>query len=390
MKNKDLHILFLTRWYPHKFDSMFGLFVQRHAEVACQIGNVSVIYLHELKDGQKKWTVTNDIENNCHVVRVYYPDVEGVKLLCLPIKAYRFIKAFRMAYRLVVKNIGKPTLTHVNILTRMGILAECLRIFKNIPYVITEHWSRYLPITNTYKGFFRKIATKRVVKKTSAVSTVSKNLENAMKSHKLLNDNYFLLPNVVDFDLFALRHSNEKSDVFRFLHVSCFEDRSKNISGLLKATLKLSEEVSNFELVLVGDGVDFEVIKQQAATMPFKAGTIKFTGLLEGKDLVEEFQKSNALILFSNYENMPVVISEAFACGLPVIATKVGGIPEFVDESNGILVDRGNEEQLKNAMQEIMLNYSKYDSNKIRNQANKIFSQAAVKKSLEKLYSKIN
>lgn len=389
MKNKDLHILFLTRWYPHKFDSMFGLFVQRHAEVACQIGNVSVIYLHELKDGQKEWTVTNDIENNCHVVRVYYPDVEGVKLLCLPIKAYRFIKAFRMAYKLVVKDLGKPTLTHVNILTRMGILAECLRIFKNIPYVITEHWSRYLPITNTYKGFFRKIATKRVVKKASAVSTVSKNLENAMKSHKLLNDNYFLLPNVVDFDLFTLRHNN-KSDVFRFLHVSCFEDRSKNISGLLKATLKLSEETSDFELVLVGDGVDFEVMKQQAATMPFKTGTIKFTGLLEGNDLVEEFRKSNALILFSNYENMPVVISEAFACGLPVIATKVGGIPEFVDDSNGILVDRSNEEQLKNAMQEIMLNYSKYDSNKIRNQADKIFSQAAVKKSLENLYNKIN
>ena len=51
-----------------------------------------------------------------------------------------------------------------------------------------------------------------------------------------------------------------------------------------------------------------------------------------------EMQQAHSFVLNSNIENAPCVISEALCCGLPVIATRVGGVPEMVDKFNGILV----------------------------------------------------
>ena len=83
--------------------------------------------------------------------------------------------------------------------------------------------------------------------------------------------------------------------------------------------------------LLVGDGKDREIIEQSAHDLVLK-NIVQFTGLLEGEQLVDAYNKSMFTVLFSNFENMPVVISESFACGKPVIATRTGGISEFVNE----------------------------------------------------------
>ncbi len=86
----------------------------------------------------------------------------------------------------------------------------------------------------------------------------------------------------------------------------------------------LYQKRQDFELVLVGDGIDFEMIKSYAHELKLEDKVVTFTGVLTGKALVEEYQKSNFSVLFSNYENIPVVISESFACGKPFVSTNVG------------------------------------------------------------------
>lgn len=78
-------------------------------------------------------------------------------------------------------------------------------------------------------------------------------------------------------------------------------------------------------------------------------------GPVRGTDKWRLLAHSDALVLPSLTEGQPLVLIEAFACGLPVIATKVGGIPEMMEDgTNGLLVDPGSEESLGEAMQTLL------------------------------------
>ena len=364
------HIVFLARWYPHRYDPMFGLFVQRHAEAAALYNDISVVYVHP--DNQNG--IVDETINNVRTIRVYFKQSKS-KIINL----LRFFKANNKA----LKRLCKPDIIHVHILTRLGIIARWQKLVHGIPYIITEHWSRYLP-GNDFSGFFRKWATKIVVKHASVVTTVTENLAKAMQSHGLNNPNYMVLPNVVDTYLFQIKpHENATPKI---IHISCFEDKSKNISGLLESLKILRDKGIAYQAVLVGDGMDYEAMKQKATFLHLN-DNVTFTGMLQGQELVDVLASGDFLVLSSNYENMPVVILEAFACGLPVVSTNVGGISEIVNESNGLLVPPHDAEKLANAMQKMLESYQNYDANTLRDSIIKKFSNEAVGKLLNSLYS---
>ncbi|MBO7073699.1 MAG: glycosyltransferase [Bacteroidales bacterium] len=364
------HIVFLARWYPHRYDPMFGLFVQRHAEAAALYNDISVVYVHP--DNQNG--IVDETINNVRTIRVYFKQSKS-KIINL----LRFFKANNKA----LKRLCKPDIIHVHILTRLGIIARWQKLVHGIPYIITEHWSRYLP-GNDFSGFFRKWATKIVVKHASVVTTVTENLAKAMQNHGLKNPNYMVLPNVVDTNLFQIKpHENATPKI---IHISCFEDKSKNISGLLESLKILRDKGIAYQAVLVGDGMDYEAMKQKATFLHLN-DNVTFTGMLQGQELVDVLASGDFLVLSSNYENMPVVILEAFACGLPVVSTNVGGISEIVNESNGLLVPPHDAEKLANAMQKMLESYQNYDANTLRDSIIKKFSNEAVGKLLNSLYS---
>ncbi len=364
------HIVFLARWYPHRYDPMFGLFVQRHAEAAALYNDISVVYVHP--DNQNG--IVDETINNVRTIRVYFKQSKS-KIINL----LRFFKANNKA----LKRLRKPDIIHVHILTRLGIIARWQKLVHGIPYIITEHWSRYLP-GNDFSGFFRKWATKIVVKHASVVTTVTENLAKAMQNNGLKNPNYMVLPNVVDTNLFQIKpHENATPKI---IHISCFEDKSKNISGLLESLKILRDKGIAYQAVLVGDGMDYEAMKQKATFLHLN-DNVTFTGMLQGQELVDVLASGDFLVLSSNYENMPVVILEAFACGLPVVSTNVGGISEIVNESNGLLVPPHDAEKLANAMQKMLESYQNYDANTLRDSIIKKFSNEAVGKLLNSLYS---
>jgi glycosyltransferase involved in cell wall biosynthesis len=383
----SLRILFLARWYPDRYDPMPGLFIQRHAEVVAEFADVAVLYLRAAPNQPLGFEIVQTNENKVVTVKVYYGTRSILPaIISKPFNGLLFAIAFFKAYIYLLSKWNKPDIIHVNVLTRLGLFALWLRCFKGINYVITEHWSRYLPVTGTYKGFFRKVFTKIVVRNASAVSTVSENLANAMKSHGLLNDNYIVLPNVVDTDEYIIDLEKLDSSKKRFIHISCFEDRSKNISGILRTIGKLAKTRNDFECFMVGEGIDLEKLKIYAAELGLPETTFKFAGLLENSDVVEAYQSSEFMVMFSNYENMPVVISEAFACGLPVIATSVGGIPEYINHENGRVVKPKDEKELLEAFTFMLDHSSEFNRNKIRQQAIDIFGKQAVTSKLQQLY----
>jgi Glycosyltransferase len=376
MNTDKRHIIFLARWFPNKYDSMFGLFVQRHAEAAAQYDKISVIYTHADEKTQNHFDVERKEINGVDTILIYYKANQN-KIISL----WRFWKANRIGLRLA----GKADLIHVHVLTRLGIVALIEKIIHCTPYMITEHWSRYLP-GNDFNGLLRKMMTRLAVKNAAMVTTVTQNLSKAMQHHGLKNKNYVVLPNVVDVNLF--QPSEHDNDVPIIIHISCFEDKSKNISGLLKAFSILKQNKIPFRATLIGEGIDFEAMIKLSDALKLE-NHVRFTGLLEGLSLINELSAGDFLVLSSNYENMPVVILEALSCGLPVVSTNVGGIAEIINESNGILVPAHDSEALAAAMKAMCETYQQYDSMLLRQKIVEKYSYENVGKLLNSWYNQI-
>ena len=398
MNKERKHIIFLARWYPHRYDPMFGLFVQRHAEAAALFNDITVIYCQETTDNRQQtgrdvsttpinkqevvdaschhcnFEIVRTLENNVDTIRVYYKKPKN-KILSL----LRFYRANMKALKMC-----KPAdMIHVHILTRLGVIAWIQKLLHKTPYIITEHWSRYLP-GNGFGGFLRKLFTKIVVRNAETVTTVTENLANAMRNHGLKNDNYVVLPNVVNLDMF---HISEKNNApCKIIHISCFEDKSKNISGLLESLKIIDDKGIDFQCTLIGEGMDLEVMKEKAQNLQL-INKVSFTGLLQGQELADKLSSGDFLVLSSNYENMPVVILEALASGLPVVSTNVGGIKEMIDDSKGILVEPKNKEALAEALIKMIETHKNYDANYLRNSVIEKYGYESVGRFLSGLYS---
>ena len=83
-----------------------------------------------------------------------------------------------------------------------------------------------------------------------------------------------------------------------------------------------------------------------------------------------------------------MVISESLVCGKPVIATNVGGVSELVDDSNGILIDAGDEKELSHKMNQMLNHFQNYDSALIKSLSKNKFSYSSVGKHLSTIYKK--
>ncbi|MBM3403146.1 MAG: glycosyltransferase family 4 protein [Bacteroidetes bacterium] len=118
---------------------------------------------------------------------------------------------------------------------------------------------------------------------------------------------------------------------------------AKDHVTLLKAFAKLDKR---YKLILCGAGTDSHKFKETANAIACKnANRILFVG--ETNDIYKYYFMSDVFVLISNFEALPVSIIEAMSCGIPVIASKVGGIPEMIEDGyTGYLVPHANVEIL--------------------------------------------
>lgn len=144
----------------------------------------------------------------------------------------------------------------------------------------------------------------------------------------------FIFPNVIDSD----QNKVSKSEVFQLIYVGRLIDY-KGVEYLIDAVKVLHIP---WQLVIVGDGPDRDRLKKLAQGLP-----INFIGEVAFDQVSQYLAASHILILPSLTENLPNVVLEAQALSLPVIATKVGALPELIhDGQNGFLVETRNAAQI--------------------------------------------
>jgi glycosyltransferase involved in cell wall biosynthesis len=146
------------------------------------------------------------------------------------------------------------------------------------------------------------------------------------------------IPNPIGREFFALAPSGPTGP--RLLYAGVMTPR-KNIEGLLNAFAIALRSVPAATLAVVGphhDPAYAAGVREHARRLGL-GGSVEFTGHVESGRLLAEIRQARAVVLFSREETAPTILAQAMAAGKPIIASRVGGIPEMVQNGeNGWLV----------------------------------------------------
>ena len=361
--NKKLHILFINSWYPSKVMPTNGDFIQRHAEAVVLKNDVTAIHIISDKTCKASIMITDEVINDVRTLIGY------VKFTKNPIlKWWLFIRAFGK----IGKKVRPFDIVHVNRIYPLGIFALILKYTKKKTYVISEHWTGLLKNHVNSLSLFERWISKRIVKSAAIICPVSQNLKNAMVDAGF-NGNYEVVPNVVDIRLFVPKRIERNQ--FTLLHVSNMIDQHKNISGMLRAMGQLKKNIPNLKFILAGE--NSEIYRDQLTKLSLQ-NTVELLPQMEHAKIAKLMQAADAFVLFSNYENLPCVILESFACGLPVISSNVGGISEFFPTNFGYLIPKQDDKKLIETLTQFYEVKTEYNGLKMHQYVKDNFSKEVI------------
>jgi len=370
---KKLHILFLNSWYPSKVLPNNGDFIQRHAEAVSTRHKVTAI--HVISDKSVKKETIKD------------SNINGVRTLIAYIKPakFNFIKQIRFfkTYLKLILLSGEFEMVHVNRLYPVGIIALWLKLFNSKPYIISEHYTGYLKPFSSKLSKKELMLSKIITKHAKFVCPVSKNLAENM--HSLgLNGNYYPVSNVVDTEIFTpIKTINNH---LTLIHVSSLKNEQKNIKEILNVISSLQNYIYDYMFYLVGTN-PFQY-QSLINSLGIDADKIQLIDQIPHRMVATYLQKSDILLLFSNFENLPCIILEAFACGTKVVSTNVGGISEFFPENFGKLITSKDKNEFLNSILELQKNKNSTSKNEMHLYAINNFGAKKISDEFSNLYYK--
>ncbi|MPT36130.1 MAG: glycosyltransferase family 1 protein [Flavobacterium sp.] len=158
---------------------------------------------------------------------------------------------------------------------------------------------------------------------------------------------FIIIENIIDFDNYKDVEINKRGDEETVIVLfMAWVSKEKGIYELLAAAKKLKEENTKFKLLIGGLGKDYE----KAVAIVEDSGLsdcVEFKGWVLGEHKIEILNQSDIFVLPTYFDGYPNSLMEAMASGKACVATKVGSIPDMINNyKTGILIDKQNEQQL--------------------------------------------
>lgn len=347
-----MKIAILTTSFPRWPGDYMGIFVFEAARALQRRGHqVKVIAIHS--PGSK----TRETWDGMEIIRTQYlpekwellqsqggglPEVwksrPWARLQVLPFMLAHFIN-------ILVSTRGWDML-HAN-WTLSGSMAWAVHLLTGKPYVVTVQGSDIFkaPRLPLVAGI-----TRTVLRGAKKVLALSESLSGAVVALGVDPEMVEVVPNGVNTQRFLPALSADRAD--QVLFVGSLIER-KGVRYLLEAFASLHQCRLSTRLVLVGEGSQRDEYEEKARVLGI-ASNVLFTGSQTQEQVSAWMQSSRLFVLPSIEEGLGVVLLEALACGTPIVATRVGGIPDVVVADVGRLVPPADPEQLKAAMLSIL------------------------------------
>jgi len=231
------------------------------------------------------------------------------------------------------------------------------------------------------------------IEKSDGVTAVSRFLKEKTITNYSCESDIRVIPNFVDTDLFKPESNGEFRKAIApngekiLVHTSNFRP-VKRVPDTIRIFEKVQKEIPS-KLILVGDGPDRSECERLSRQLNL-CDTVKFLGKQDG--LVEILSSSDLFLIPSQSESFGLSALEAMACGLPVISSSVGGLPELVKHNEtGFIAEIGDVDRMAKYALELLGNDKKYRlfSENSRQRAVNKFDKSKVVPLYEEYYEQI-
>ena len=238
-----------------------------------------------------------------------------------------------------------------------------------VPYVVTVHGTDLMGFKKDER--YHKYALEGAIN-AAKVITISRQVHNdTLELYKLPEEKLKLNPNGFDDEMFRPK-SITKKELFKKFGIDIIPEKLvsfvgkftdfKGIDILIKAARKVTDEIPEVVFALAGDGQLMTEMKQLTAELKLK--NIYFLGHQIQEDVASLYSAADVSVVPSRIEPFGLVAIEALGCGTPVVATNAGGLPDFVNNDVGQLVEMENVEALAEAIIEELKNNTKLTKGK--------------------------
>lgn len=319
---RRLRVLVVPKWYPWPDRPVFGAFCREHARALATRHDVVVLAsLATPRPDFAIFRLEDAVEDGIRTLRVRYrrpfirPAAMGCQLL-----------GMLAAWRRLRGEGWRADVVHAHVF-EAAPPALVLGRLSRAPVAITEHYTGFQ--RGLVRGYDRLLA-RFSFERADLVAPVSEELAGHLRA-LAPRATFEVVPNVVDTDAFA-PGDEQRPAAGRLLNVAALAEK-KGHRHLLEAL----RELPDVTLDIVGDGELRGELERQATALGL-GDRVRFLGERPKREVAELMRTADLFVLPSLAENLPVVLIEAQASGLPAVATTVGGVPELVDDAAGALV----------------------------------------------------
>lgn len=376
-----MNILIVSMGHPTKEYPGNGIFEFDQAKALKEEGNNVVFMSLDLRSirRKRKWGYQHFRKKGIEIYEVNIPCGGILKSLYYNVG----IHAFSYLYKKINFTYKHFDIIHSHFTNIGYITVKAMEKIDNASkVVITEH-SSLIHSEKINKKLF-KIA-EYAYRNSDQVIGVSNSLcKNIQKKFGIET---IKVNNIVDTGVFDCVRNNEerkKDNTFNFISVGNLV-KIKRMDLLIKTFYEFQKKNKNCFLTICGDGNEKKKLKKIISDLNLSK-KIRLYGKCSREEISENFKNSDCFLLVSESETFGVVLIEAMASGIPVIATRCGGPEEFVHKENGILVEMNNKNQLLEAMESMYINSELYNSKTISCEIKSNFSSKNIAKKLEKAY----
>jgi glycosyltransferase involved in cell wall biosynthesis len=370
-------VLVVPKWYPWPDRPVFGTFCREQARAVAARNEVVVLASDAVHSPPfATFELSDSVEDGIRTMRLRYR-----RPLIRPAAMGFNIQGAVAALRRLRRDGFRPDVVHAHVYSA-ALPALVLARLSGAPLVISEHY------TGFQRGLVRgsdRLVARTAFQRAALLAPVSQDLARTLAP--LAGETPMrVVPNVVDTEVFHPPPERRGDGPARLLCVGWLAEK-KGHADLLEALARLDRD--DVVLDIVGEGELRAQLEERARALGL-AGRVRFVGPRLREEVAEHMREADLFVLPSHFENLPVVLIEAMASGLPSVATRVGGVPELIDHEVGVLAPPRDPEALATAIASTLERLREFDAAALARRARERYGYEAVGRIWDEVYDSVS